>query len=159
MNVFELNFEMDNMNGFNRFLKDMKAENPFLVKSVSDDGSDDIFYYDLTNLVRKMYLELRDKFLDFSEEELKEFNDTIENNEPLVFKYTMKYENILNEYLKLAKGGKSLSFVDPISDKIFYIKDFQNIIKYLFKNILTFLITEKVKMIISIKNLFGIVKQ
>ena len=159
MNIFELNFEMDNMNGFNSFLKDMKAENPFLVKATTNDGSTDIFYYDMTNLVRKMYLELQDEFLNFSEEESKEFNEAIENGNSLIFTYSMKHENILNKYLELAKGERSLSFVDPISDKIFYIEDFQNLIRYLFKNILIFLITEKVKMIVNIKNLFKSVKQ
>ena len=50
MNSFELTQTMDNLNGFDEFLKFLKTNKPFLVEAHSQDGHKQTTY-EITNLV------------------------------------------------------------------------------------------------------------
>ena len=61
MNSFELTQTMDNLNGFDEFLKFLKTNKPFLVEAHTQDGNKQTTY-DITNLVRSLYSDLTDEF-------------------------------------------------------------------------------------------------
>ena len=61
MNSFELTQTMDNLNGFDEFLKFLKTNKPFLVEAHTQDGNKQTTY-DITNIVRLLYSDLTDEF-------------------------------------------------------------------------------------------------
>ena len=61
MNSFELTQTMDNLNGFDEFLKFLKTNKLFLVEAHTQDGNKQTTY-DITNLVRSLYSDLTDEF-------------------------------------------------------------------------------------------------
>ena len=79
MNSFELTQTMDNLNGFDEFLKYLKTNKPFLVGAHTEDGNKQTTY-DVTNMVRSLYSELT--------------NEINKNEENVFFLINDKYENI-----------------------------------------------------------------
>lgn len=151
MNSFELTQIMDNLNGFDEFLKFLKINKPFLVEAYTQDGNKQTTY-DITNIVRSLYSDITNEF-NKNESELfflinDKYND--KTREEMIKKYSHIEEKYLSKIVTDSDG--KLEYVDIFDHQIYYIKGMKLLINYLYKNLISFIIDEKINSFLSLKN-------
>ena len=149
MNSFELTQTMDNLNGFDEFLKYLKIDKPFLVGAHTQDGNKQTTY-DITNIVRSLYFDLTDE-VNKKEPDLFLLTDDKYDNETRE-KMIKKYSYIKEKYLSkiITDSDGKVEHVDIFDHEVYYIKGMKVLINYLYENIITFIIIEKNKFIFNI---------
>ena len=151
MNSFELTQTMDNLNGFDEFLKFLKTNKPFLIEAHTQDGNKQTTY-DITNIVRSLYSDLTD---EFNKKEPNLFfltNDKYNNEtcEEMIKKYLHIKEKYLSKIVTDSDG--KVEYVDIFDHEVYYIKGMKLLINYLYEKIITFIIVGKINSFLTLKN-------
>ena len=151
MNSFELTQTMDNLNGFDEFLKFLKTNKPFLVGAHTKDGNKQSTY-DITNIVRSLYSDLTNE-INKKESNLffltnNKYDD--ETCEKMIKKYSHIKEKYLNKIITDSDG--KVEYVDIFDHEIYYIKGMKLLINYLYENLITFIIIGKINSFLALKN-------
>ena len=151
MNSFELTQTMDNLNGFDEFLKFLKTNKPFLVGAHTQDGNKQTTY-DITNMVRSLYSDLTN---EINEKEPSLFfltNDKYNNEtyEEMIKKYSYIKEKYLSKIVTDSDG--KVEYVDIFDHEVYYIKGMKLLINYLYENLITFIIVGKINSFLTLKN-------
>ena len=151
MNSFELTQTMDNLNGFDEFLKFLKTNKPFLVGAHTQDGNKQTTY-DVTNMVRSLYSELTDEINKNEENAFFLINDKYddETQERMMKKYSYVKEKYLNKIVTDSDG--KIEYVDIFDHEVYYIKGMKLLINYLYENLITFIITGRINAFLTLKN-------
>jgi hypothetical protein len=151
MNSFELTQTMDNLNGFDEFLKYLKTNKPFLVGAHTEDGNKQTTY-DVTNMVRSLYSELTDEINKNEENAFFLINDKYddETQERMMKKYSYVKEKYLNKIVTDSDG--KIEYVDIFDHEVYYIKGMKLLINYLYENLITFIITGRINAFLTLKN-------
>lgn len=151
MNSFELTQIMDNLNGFDEFLKFLKINKPFLVEAYTQDGNKQTTY-DITNIVRSLYSDITNEFNKNESELFFLINDKY--NDKMREEMIKKYSHIEEKYLSkiVTDSDGKLEYVDIFDHQIYYIKGMKLLINYLYKNLISFIIDEKINSFLSLKN-------
>ena len=151
MNSFELTQTMDNLNGFDEFLKYLKTNKPFLVGAHTEDGNKQTTY-DVTNMVRSLYSELTDEINKNEENAFFLINDKYddETQERMMKKYSYVKEKYLNKIVTDSDG--KIEYVDIFDHEVYYIKGMKLLITYLYENLITFIITGRINAFLTLKN-------
>ena len=151
MNSFELTQTMDNLTGFDEFLKFLKTNKPFLVGAHTQDGNKQTTY-DITNLVRSLYSDLTNEFnkkepnLFFLTND--KYND--ETCEEMIKKYSHIKEKYRSKIVTDSDG--KVEYVDIFDHEVYYIKGLKLLINYLYEKIITFIIVGKINSFLTLKN-------
>ena len=151
MNSFELTQTMDNLNGFDEFLKFLKTNKPFLIEAHTQNGNKQTTY-DITNIVRSLYSDLTD---EFNKKEPNLFfltNDKYNNEtcEEMIKKYSHIKEKYLSKIVTDSDG--KVEYVDIFDHEVYYIKGMKLLINYLYEKIITFIIVGKINSFLTLKN-------
>lgn len=151
MNSFELTQTMDNLNGFDEFLKFLKTNKPFLVEAHTQDGNKQTTY-DITNIVRSLYSDLTDEFNKKESDLFFLSNDKY--NEQTCEKMIKKYSHIKEKYLSkiTTDSDGKVEYIDIFDHEVYYIKGMKLIINYLYENLITFIIVGKINAFLTLKN-------
>ena len=151
MTSFELTQTMDNLNGFDEFLKYLKTNKPFLVGAHTEDGNKQTTY-DVTNLVRSLYSELTDEINKNEENAFFLTNDKYddETQERMMKKYSYVKEKYLKKIVTDSDG--KIEYVDIIDHEVYYIKGMKLLIEYLYENLITFNIVGRINAFLTLKN-------
>ncbi len=150
MNSFELTQTMDNLSGFDEFLKFLKANKPFLVGAHTQDGNKQTTY-DITNIVRSLYSDLTN---DFNKKEQNLFFLTNDKyNDGTCEKMIKKYSYIKEKYLSkiVTDSDGKVEFVDIFDHEVYYIKGMKLLINYLYEKLITFIIVGKINSFLALK--------
>lgn len=151
MNSFELTQTMDNLNGFDEFLKFLKTNKPFLIEAHTQDGNKQTTY-DITNIVRSLYSDLTDEFNKKESDLFFLSNDKY--NDGTCEKMIKKYSYIKEKYLSkiITDSDGKVKFVDIFDHEVYYIKGMKLLINYLYEKIITFIIVGKINAFLTLKN-------
>lgn len=151
MNSFELTQTMDDLTGFDEFLKFLKTNKPFLVGAHTQDGNKQTTY-DITNMVRSLYSDLTNEF-DKKESDLF-FLTNNKYNEQTCEKMIKKYSHIKEKYLSkiTTDSDGKVEYIDIFDHEVYYIKGMKLIINYLYENLITFIIVGKINAFLTLKN-------
>lgn len=151
MNSFELTQTMDNLNGFDEFLKFLKINKPFLVEAHTQDGNKQTTY-DITNIVRSLYSDLTDE-LNKKESNLF-FLSNNKYNVGTCEKMIKKYSYIKEKYLSkiITDSDGKVEYIDIFDHEVYYIKRMKLLINYLYEKIITFIIVGKINSFLTLKN-------
>ena len=151
MNSFDLTQTMDNLTGFDEFLKFLKTNKPFLVGAHTQDGNKQTTY-DITNMVRSLYSDLTNEF-NKKESDLffltnDKYND--ETCENMIKKYSYIKEKYLDKIVTDSDG--KVEYVDVFDHEVYYIKGMKLLINYLYENLITFIIVGRINSFLALKN-------
>jgi hypothetical protein len=151
MNSFDLTQTMDNLNGFDEFLKYLKTNKPFLVGAHTEDGNKQTTY-DITNLVRSLYSELTDEINKNEENAFYLTNDKYDDKtqERMMKKYSYVKEKYLSKIVTDSDG--KVEYVDIFDHEVYYIKGMKLLIEYLYENLITFNIVGRINAFLTLKN-------
>lgn len=151
MNSFELTQTMDNLNGFDEFLKFLKTNKPFLVEAHTQDGNKQTTY-DITNIVRSLYSDLTDEFNKKESDLFFLSNDKY--NDGTCEKMIKKYSYIKEKYLSkiITDSDGKVEYIDIFDHEVYYIKRMKLLINYLYEKIITFIIVGKINSFLTLKN-------